>query len=109
MSKGLAWLHVGRLSFASWPHRHAHMLNCFRCARLKHKQDLFHFSKKSNKKYCQINHWVGGAGGGRNRRLSGNHGTHYNIYTDKNGLHQISAGGLKYFLKELFSEIFMQY
>ena len=51
-------------------------------------------TRKCNNKYRQINHWVGGAGGGRNRRLSGNHGTHYNIYTDKNGLHKISAGGL---------------
>ena len=56
-------------------------------------------ARNSNEKYRQINHCVGGAGGGRNRRLSGNHGTHYNIYTDKNGLHKISAGGLKYFLK----------
>ena len=63
------------------------------------------------KKYRQINHWVGGAGGGRNRRLSGNHGTHYNIYTDKNGLHTISAGGLKSFLKESFHDTytFIQY
>ena len=83
--------------------------------RIKHVLNLsinrtgFTLARNSNEKYRQINHWVGGAGGGRNRRLSGNHGTHYNIYTDKNGLHKISAGGLKYFLKEPFTEIFMQY
>ena len=72
-------------------------------------KQVLNLSINSNEKYRQINHWVGGAGGGRNRRLSGNHGTHYNIYTDKNGLHKISAGGLKYFLKEPFPQIFMQY
>ena len=35
-----------------------------------------------------MSNWPG-VGGGRNRRLSGNHGTHYNIYnTEKNGFHR---------------------